>query len=248
MIKFFRRIRQNLLSENKTGKYLKYAIGEIFLVVIGILIALQINNWNEQRKARIQEHAVLRNFIQDLKADSLSFSRNFKTLTDINYLHKELYEIGVKDKNDLNIENPSFIRRLLYYNPIAKENDPFIANKISSNAIRQEIQSYLRYLKDMDDTYREFEDVIQDRIRVFLAKKDVHDLSGWFENQTIDMNEVSYQDIIKQEDLILLSKMPEFQQLLLEASIKSNETFFTLKMVIDQNEHLKNTIVRELKK
>lgn len=50
MIKFFRRIRQNLLSEGKTGKYLKYAIGEIVLVVIGILIALQANNWNEQRK------------------------------------------------------------------------------------------------------------------------------------------------------------------------------------------------------
>jgi len=50
MIKFFRKIRQNLLMENKTGKYFKYAIGEIILVVIGILIALQINNWNENRK------------------------------------------------------------------------------------------------------------------------------------------------------------------------------------------------------
>ncbi|MGI0108142.1 DUF6090 family protein [Salinimicrobium sp. WS361] len=46
MIKFFRKIRQNLLSEGKTGNYLKYAFGEIILVVIGILIALQINNWN----------------------------------------------------------------------------------------------------------------------------------------------------------------------------------------------------------
>ena len=52
MIKFFRKIRQNLLMENKTGRYLKYAIGEIILVVIGILIALQINNWNEQRKIK----------------------------------------------------------------------------------------------------------------------------------------------------------------------------------------------------
>ena len=48
MIKFFRKIRYNLMSENNTGKYLKYAIGEILLVVIGILIALQINNWNSQ--------------------------------------------------------------------------------------------------------------------------------------------------------------------------------------------------------
>jgi hypothetical protein len=50
MIKFFRKIRQNLLSEGKTGKYFKYAIGEIILVVIGILIALQINTWNQNLK------------------------------------------------------------------------------------------------------------------------------------------------------------------------------------------------------
>jgi len=49
MIKFFRKIRHDLLSKGKTGKYLKYAIGEIVLVVIGILIALSINNWNQNR-------------------------------------------------------------------------------------------------------------------------------------------------------------------------------------------------------
>ena len=59
MIKFFRKIRQNLLSEGKTGKYFKYAIGEIVLVVIGILIALQINNWNESRKMKIEEKKML---------------------------------------------------------------------------------------------------------------------------------------------------------------------------------------------
>ena len=49
MIKFFRRIRYNLMEKNKTGKYLKYALGEIILVVIGILIALAISNWNSHR-------------------------------------------------------------------------------------------------------------------------------------------------------------------------------------------------------
>jgi len=55
MIKIFRKFRQKLLQQNKIGSYLKYAIGEIFLVVIGILIALQVNNWNEQRKSREAE-------------------------------------------------------------------------------------------------------------------------------------------------------------------------------------------------
>jgi hypothetical protein len=65
MIKFFRKIRQNLLMENKTGKYFKYAIGEIILVVIGILIALQINNWNENRKIQSKSY----DYMQRLKVD-----------------------------------------------------------------------------------------------------------------------------------------------------------------------------------
>jgi hypothetical protein len=61
MIKFFRKIRQNLLTQGKTGKYFKYAIGEIVLVVIGILIALGINNWNEHRKNKESEKIILTN-------------------------------------------------------------------------------------------------------------------------------------------------------------------------------------------
>jgi hypothetical protein len=66
MIKFFRKIRQNLLSEGKTGKYLKYAFGEIILVVIGILIALQINNSNQERILRGEEETVLISLKKDL--------------------------------------------------------------------------------------------------------------------------------------------------------------------------------------
>jgi hypothetical protein len=55
MLHFFRKIRRELLANNKTIRYLKYGVGEIILVVIGILIALQIDTWNETRKARIQE-------------------------------------------------------------------------------------------------------------------------------------------------------------------------------------------------
>ncbi len=66
MIKFFRKIRQHLLSEGKTGKYIKYALGEIILVVIGILIAVTINNCNEARKDRKTEKQVLQSVLVDL--------------------------------------------------------------------------------------------------------------------------------------------------------------------------------------
>lgn len=59
MIKFFRKTRLDLMTKNKTGSYLKYAIGEVILVVVGILIALQINDWNEQRKDSLKEQKIL---------------------------------------------------------------------------------------------------------------------------------------------------------------------------------------------
>ncbi len=67
MIKFFRKIRQKLLVENRFSKYLLYALGEIVLVVIGILIALQINNRNEVKKVRATEMVYLKNIKSDLQ-------------------------------------------------------------------------------------------------------------------------------------------------------------------------------------
>jgi hypothetical protein len=65
MLTFFKRIRQKLLSQNSFTKYVLYALGEILLVVIGILIALQVNDWNEQRKLAKKENVI----IESLKAE-----------------------------------------------------------------------------------------------------------------------------------------------------------------------------------
>ena len=74
MIKFFRGIRQKLLTENKFSKYLIYAIGEIILVVIGILIALSFNNWNENRKKQNKGKEYVTEIYKDLKKDVLEIN------------------------------------------------------------------------------------------------------------------------------------------------------------------------------
>jgi hypothetical protein len=74
MIKFFRKIRQKLISENKFSKYLIYAVGEIMLVVVGILIALQINNWNEKQKAERLQDAYLERLISDVGQDTVNIN------------------------------------------------------------------------------------------------------------------------------------------------------------------------------
>lgn len=89
MIKFFRKIRQNLLMENKTGKYFKYAIGEILLVVIGILIALQINNWNDQRISQKEVITQLKILSNELKDDINLFESKIKSYPEkVDYLQK----------------------------------------------------------------------------------------------------------------------------------------------------------------
>ena len=70
-MKVFRKIRQSMLKNRKVSQYLIYAIGEIVLVMIGILLALQVNNWNEERKLRTTINGVLKSIANDLETDTL---------------------------------------------------------------------------------------------------------------------------------------------------------------------------------
>lgn len=78
MIKFFRKIRQQLIQQNKVGRYLKYAIGEIILVVIGILIALQINNWNERRIDNNNKIKYYKQLLKDFESNKSNINFNIK--------------------------------------------------------------------------------------------------------------------------------------------------------------------------
>ncbi len=78
MIKFFRKIHQKLLSENKFRNYLIYALGEILLVMVGILLALQVNNWNENRKTNEQESELLKSLQKEFTYNKDELDRSIK--------------------------------------------------------------------------------------------------------------------------------------------------------------------------
>lgn len=83
MIKLFRNIRKSFLRKNQLGQYFKYAIGEIFLVVIGILIALQINNWNENNKKERLKTVYVSSLVSDLSLDTLLLGKLIAENTEI---------------------------------------------------------------------------------------------------------------------------------------------------------------------
>lgn len=107
MIKFFRTIRHKLLTENKVSKYVLYAIGEIVLVVIGILIALQINAWNQFKKDRLEEQNILERIEKDLKADIADLTIQ----TNRNNRWQENLQLLIEGILDRNISLEDFVNR-----------------------------------------------------------------------------------------------------------------------------------------
>ena len=154
MIKFFRKIRQNLLMENKTGKYFKYAVGEILLVVIGILIALSINNWNEDRKNKLKETAYLEGIKTDLEWDIkyLDFilphnNRRLKRYARLDSLVQlksdKIFEIEFSDIFDISNQTGTFYPRSGTYSSLINENSAgLIHNK--------ELLTNIKFLYDIE--------------------------------------------------------------------------------------------------
>ncbi|MCS5491322.1 DUF6090 family protein [Algoriphagus limi] len=89
MLRFFRIIRKKLMEQNKVRRYILYAIGEIFLVVIGILIALQVNNWNENRKNQEKEQKLLKALLQE-------FESNWEILNKVITLNDSIIQKSLK--------------------------------------------------------------------------------------------------------------------------------------------------------
>ena len=137
MLRFFRQIRQRLLTDNKFSKYLLYAIGEILLVVIGILIALQINNWNENRKINKEELQLLESLHKEFTYNKNELERAIKRAQLIQKRCETiLSNTGYREMKLSKIESDSLINwgltSIITYDP----SNGILENIISSGKIQ----------------------------------------------------------------------------------------------------------------
>lgn len=126
MISFFRKIRQKLLQQNKIGSYLKYAIGEILLVVIGIFIAIQANNWNIDRIEKKELAFELKKLSANLQQDIVSLSLQ---------LENNQFIISNLDSSLIILKNPNSFSKTHFLNKLFSINMTvsFNSNKVSFN-------------------------------------------------------------------------------------------------------------------
>lgn len=144
-MKFFRSIRRNYLIKFKNIQYFKYAIGEIILVVIGILIALQLNNWDENRKLRKKEVFHIRNLVKEIQDNNRTF-RNAIETDSINLIAEKKMLSILKNRNSEYNDSMSYVfYTILKPKPFENESAAYEslkldnANMIKSDSIRKSI-------------------------------------------------------------------------------------------------------------
>ncbi|OIQ30854.1 MAG: hypothetical protein BM564_01185 [Bacteroidetes bacterium MedPE-SWsnd-G2] len=221
MIKFFRKIRQRLLSENKFSKYLIYAIGEIILVVIGILIALQVNNWNERRQNQKKEILYLTRLTTNLGYDK----RLYETIMiNDSILINKLYDVEKNlSKFIKNVDNPIEDLDVLIAAYKFTSNRTTIDNLISSGKIELLRSNYL--VEDIFLYYRTTEDIDRavDQAIIKYNREKFSDLIIEFDkNNILDnnyrlrlANSINFKINIIQTQLNLYSKQKSFAEKLI---------------------------------
>jgi hypothetical protein len=202
------------METGKTSKYFKYAIGEIILVVIGILIALQINNWNEKRKEKLIERELLTYTIENLKKDSLSLVNLIDKTNAILQVHEDLIHLSQGKIHESDIMNLDFIRASEPRQIITKKNNPDLPNKVNNQALKRTILDYFLAIDWLDFTILNNNQIIEQSVRPFLGEKKL--LNYGYQWQ----KDLSKKELINRERFFLEFKNEDIQQILFESGIK----------------------------
>ncbi|MEQ8239665.1 MAG: DUF6090 family protein [Cyclobacteriaceae bacterium] len=237
------------MQKNKITTYLLYAIGEIVLVVIGILIAVSIDDWNQAQKNLAAEKVLLRKVLTDLEVDASGFIKNRATTERIADFHHDCFGIilGKREVAEVAFKDPNLTRRTLYYIPLTRDNHPDLVNRVSIEELKEPIAAYFRWMKTMDAAFVEFVNVV-DKIRSTISMKKGHNLAALYDKSFTAFNMDGNVVLITRESLLKLLKDEYFQQLLLESNLKLQDTQASLDSLISQNTKLKSMISQSLAK
>lgn len=209
------------MNKTKIASYFLYAVGEIFLVVIGILIAVNINNWNQNQKDIVAEKLLLQEVLSALEADSLSMQKTL-SLTQRTYeVHRKLFEISQGNSKVKEVKDIYLIRRSLPYNTVTNRNYPNLAADVLDDSLKLLIQNYYQGLGSWDFIINNYNEFIEDEMRSILRDQELMNYGFFYgEKRDITLDE-NINHMIDQEKLLAKLGEPIIQQLLNEATVKA---------------------------
>lgn len=230
MSKLLKKLRFNLFMKGKKGSYYKYAFGEIILLVLGILIALSINNWNEERKNNLIEKKLILNIIKDLRLDSIYISQS---LIEVDAQKQVIDDIISMSLNKKNIEDYSSIGLLRYssdFRPITQRNHSVSISNMNNDDVREKIQNYFIEEDRVLDIFLEYVDIVHNKVRPYLSETGMHNLESIYEDKS-SAN-------LKKDVLIAQLPNVKFQQILYERRLKTDSFERFLNILKNQNQIL----------
>ncbi|MFH4966109.1 hypothetical protein V8G69_13990 [Gaetbulibacter sp. M235] len=227
MIKLFRNIRKTLIKEGKTTNYLKYAIGEIVLVVIGILIALQINNWNTSRIASIEESEILSNINSEFKQNKENLNNDILLTAQSIATGKHIMSLINNDDEILKTKNIDSLLFAVFEYPGINISENTIIEIIQSGKFQNLTNTKLKQLiidwtqkknkaqSNLDDTKLNSKQLISYLYKRYPIKNiDAYGILKWKDNSTIIINKNLIFKDIEFENLVddLLYKLVNLQE------------------------------------
>lgn len=238
MITLFRRIRQKLIDSGNITKYLLYAIGEILLVVIGILIALQVNNWNEERRAIEDEKFLLGEVMEALQADSLALEELSAKMDSTFSVYKTLYRISEGDLSPDSLSKTDLMRSSAAVGPVSKANYPDLAANVINSDVKNQVFEYYQVLSIWQYVVDEYNRYIEEKMRPFLGENEFLDYGYHHEGL------VGREGKINNDKLIKSLVRSEVQQVFFEATQKTRNYVGLYDRILNEREDLIDEIER----
>ncbi len=248
MFKFFRNIRRSLLAEGRATRYLAYAVGEIVLVVVGILIALQLNNWNQNRITLQEEKKIFEKVLGDLDLARTNVRSDADRFTEHQLLHRHLYQ-EIRGEESYNDEtNYHLLRLTRYYNPIITENHLDKMATITNDEVREALNDYIKEEKETQASFGGFNKIKMEMVRPFSEKHGMMNADVVF--REVDMNWANVRDtvinVIQYDKLKAQFGSEELDQILASLWLNTGHALYRCEVQIEQIQKLEACLEKAL--
>ncbi len=222
MIRLFKKVRQKLLSENNYSLYILYASGEILLVIVGIIIALQIDNWNDNRKVLNDELQIYSNLLEDLDSEYFSIEYHLNGVNSYDDLHVHIYK---EVSGEAQFDPDQFYNFLLWfhrYNMFIKDKYNETLSKLTNDKIHGYLKGYIRQETNTQEAVDEWNEHQLQHVRPFLSRYGINNTEIMFNEQSDEFApKINYMNLIDHSKLKEQYGSEEFDQLLFTIRFKT---------------------------